>query len=68
MSLTKLMGMSLDDMRRLNQDEGFSMFSQKTLSRNITIDKPLKFRIVVPLSLGVLLGTSIAIYTQGGRS
>jgi hypothetical protein len=68
MSLTNLMGMPLEDIRKLRQDEGFSRFAVKTQARNFKIEKPSKFRIAVPLSIGVILGTSIAIYTQGGKS
>ncbi len=64
MSLEKLMGRPLSEIRRMNPGEGFDLFGEKTQERNQLVDKPEKYKIAVPVSFGIILGTSIAFLTK----
>lgn len=66
MSLTKLMGMPLDEISSMGHESGFRMFEQKTSENNINIEKPAKYRIEIPLTIGVVLGASLAYFSKTG--
>jgi hypothetical protein len=64
MSLETLMGQPLSQIRRMNPDEGFDLFAEKTQERNQLVDKPAKYKIAVPMSFGIILGASIAVLSR----
>lgn len=64
MSLETLMGKPLSQISRMNPGEGFDLFAEKTQERNQLVDKPEKYKIAVPVSFGIILGTSIAFLTK----
>lgn len=64
MSLERLMGKPLKDLKGLGSEEALSLFAMKTQDRNTTIDKPEKYRIAVPMSFGIILGASIAVLSR----
>lgn len=68
MSLAKLMGTSLQDLRAMDPEKGFAVFAQKTQERNHNFQKPPKLKIAVPVSIGIIIGTSLAVISRGGRS
>ena len=66
MSLEKLMGRPLSQIQRMNPEEVFEVFAEKTQDRNKSMDKPQKYKIAVPVSFGIILGTSLAILNRRG--
>ncbi len=68
MSISKLMGKSTKELKTLNPEEGFEIFAERTQHNNHMIDKPPKYEIAFPASLGILLGVSIAYISRSGGS
>lgn len=64
MSLEKLMGRSLSQIQRMNPEEGFEVFAEKTQDRNKSMNKPQKYKIAVPVTFGIILGTSLAVLNR----
>lgn len=68
MSISKLTGKSTKELKSLIPEEGFEIFAERTQHNNHMIDKPPKYEIAFPASLGVLLGISIAYISRSGGS
>ena len=68
MSITKLMGQPVSEIKSLDPSVGFEIFAQKTQQNNHMIEKPAKYQIALPVSIGVILGVSIAYASKNGGS
>ena len=68
MSISKLMGKPAKELKTLNPEEGFEIFAKRTQHNNHMIDKPPKYEIAFPASLGILLGVSMAYISKSGGS
>jgi hypothetical protein len=68
MSLTVLLGKTIPEIKEIDPAVGFELFADKTQQNNHSIEKPPKYQIAVPASIGILLGISIAYFSRNGGS
>jgi hypothetical protein len=64
MSLSRLLNKSPQEIKKLSNSEMETLFSEKTTDRNKNLGKPESFSLMTPISIGIILGSSVYLLNK----
>lgn len=59
MSLSRLLNKSPQEIKAMSNFEIQKLYSDKTTERNKNLDKPEAFSVINPISIGIIVGSSV---------